>query len=127
MKEPGKCPAPGLLVFNLSIGDMEYNTNCCFLAMKKYLKLRKYTFKNIHDLLKSLMDLLICNVVRVLTYKRLHHEYATHSTVSKPRVKCLGVDPRYANAPPSELATLGNAPRLPGGGGGWALPELTNA
>ena len=60
---------------------------------------------------------LICNIVHVLAYKCLHHKYATHSTVSKPRVKCPGVNPRYANAPPPGRATLGNAPGLPGGMG----------
>ena len=102
--------------------------------MKKYLQLRKYTFKNIdeHPRASLVLDgLAYLQRVHVLAYKRLHHEYATHSTVSKPRVKCPGVDPRYANAPPSGLVTIRNAPLrpavAPGGGGGWALLELTDA
>ena len=64
------------------------------------------------------MDYLICNVVHVLAYKRLHHEYVTHSTVSKPRVKCPGVNPRYANAPPLGTGNIRKCPAVARGGGG---------
>ena len=33
----------------------------------------------------------------------------------------------FANAPPPGLTRQANAPQLPGGGGGWAQVELTDA
>ena len=33
----------------------------------------------------------------------------------------------FANAPPPGLTRRANAPQLPGGGGGWAQVELTDA
>ena len=33
----------------------------------------------------------------------------------------------FANAPPPGLTRSANAPQLPGGGGGWAQVELTDA
>ena len=33
----------------------------------------------------------------------------------------------FANAPPPGLTRWANAPQLPGGGGGWAQVELTDA
>ena len=83
--------------------------------MKKYLKFRKYTFKNIHEHPRA--SLVLHGLANLQRSPRL--------AVSKPRVKCPGVNPRYANAPPPGRATLGNAPGLPGGG--WALLELTDA
>ena len=61
------------------------------------------------------MGLFFIPSTKFCTCFRLHHKYVTHSRVSKPHVKCQGFD---LNAPPSGLATLGNAPGCPGGGGG---------
>ena len=97
--------------------------------MKKYLKLRKHTFKNIHKFLESVTDKLVFNEGLVFSDKLFHVN-------SKTRVKCPGVAPgeanaqppgrdKIANAPTPGLTTSANAPRLPGGG--WAPLELIDA
>ena len=41
MKEPGKCPAPGLIVFNLSIGDIKILYNLLLLSNEEISKIEK--------------------------------------------------------------------------------------
>ena len=60
------------------------------------------------------MDYLIWNVVHVLAYKRLHHEYATHSAVSKmPRGQ-----PEVRKCPTLGTGNIRKCPAVAGGGGG---------
>ena len=74
--------------------------------MKKYLKLRKYTFKKIHE--RPRASLVLDGLANLQRSPRLGLVHGFEITCQMP-----GGRTGYANAPPSGLATLGNATWLP--------------
>ena len=112
--------------------------------MKKHPKLRKHTFRS--ESRDSLLIPLKTSTSFSSPWRTSHCSTNASSfspkssmALSKTRVSNARGSPRgtqiaqppgrekIANAPPPGLTTWANAPRLPGGGGGWALLELTDA
>ena len=96
--------------------------------MKKYLKLRKHTFKNIEKFFQSLMDKPVFDKGLVLPDKLI---CLSKTRVSNARGSLRGMlmpSPRgrdkIANAPTPGREQM---PRGCPGGGGWALLELIDA
>ena len=88
------------------------------------MKSRKHTFKNLHNFVQSLMDKPIGDKLLIFPDKVVHIWISSR----KPRgVKSSGVALGLANARPPGLTMCTNAPQLPGGRGGWAQRELTDA
>ena len=88
------------------------------------MKSRKHTFKNLHNFVQSLTDKPIGDKLLIFPDKVVHVWISSQ----KPRgVKSPGVALGLANARPPGLTMCANAPQLPGGGGGWAQLELTDA
>ena len=85
---------------------------------------RKHTFENIHNFVQSLMDKPIGDKLLIFPDKVVHVWISRQKPCG---VKSPGVALGLANAPPPGLTMRVNAPQLPGGGGGWAWLELTDA
>ena len=84
----------------------------------------KHTFKNLHNFVQSLTDKPIGDNLLIFPDKVVYVWISSQ----KPRdVKSPGVALGLANARPPGLTMCANAPRLPGGGRGWAQLELTDA
>ena len=82
--------------------------------MRKCLKSRKHTFKNLHNLVQSLTDKPINDKLLVFSDKIVFVWILSQKpcVCQKPGV-ALGL----ANARPPGLTMRANAPQLPGGGG----------
>ena len=95
---------------------------CAYKEWRKYLKLRKHTFKNIEKFFQSLMDKPVFEKSLFLPDKLICLSKTCVSNAPGSPWGILMPSPRgcdnIANAPSPGLTTWANAPRLPEGGGG---------
>ena len=100
--------------------------------MKKYLKLRKHTFKNIHKFFESVTDKPVFNEGLVFSDKLFHVNSKTRvsNTRESPRGRLMP-SPRATiklRMPHPGTDNLSKCPAVArGGGGGWAPLELIDA
>ena len=99
--------------------------------MKKYLKLRKHTFKNIHKFFESVTDKPVFNEGLVFSDKLFHVNSKTRvsDTRESPRGRLMP-SPRAAiklRMPHPGTDNLSKCPAVSRGGGGWAPLELIDA
>ena len=97
--------------------------------MKKYLKLRKHTFKNIHKFSECVTDKPVFKEGLVFSNELFHVNSKTCvlnacGSARGRLMPALCCRDKIANAPPPGMTTPGNAG---GGGGGWAPLELIDA
>ena len=99
--------------------------------MKKYLKLRKHTFKNIHKFFESVTDKPVFNEGLVFSVKLFHVNSKTRVSNARgsPRGRLMP-SPRAAiklRMPHPGTDNMSKCPAVARGGGGWALLELIDA